>query len=1274
MSSKILRYVIALAALFPLLVFSEDTVKNKYLFISNSDRSGQSKIIKYDNAGTITFRKVDGHYEMNVAGETFNCDEYWYLEPTPAKIQFRDSQLHVDKSGRTDSDNEEIHIEIEGGSALYLPVECRSVLPDWVEYKRSEGTALVIEIQENNDGMPREADVDFGYTGSLETSTLHIRQEADLFFFFDTHQHYTGAVLYDDTYYIPAEGGDCQLKFLKGAELKDLKVQMPDNAGFSIKTNVDSENGTLTLSFSKNTGESAHPLISFFFGNTYYCLNFTVLGPNDVMPGTPVVSLNNYELTVDRKAYKTDDGEDRDWWILQDESLMYDRRLETKSVVPEWLSVRFDRNGIIFRLNENESGQLRKADVAIGFEGYSESKTVHVKQYPETFFEEEQPAAGGKYFGRKYYIGPEGADFAFNAHRGVEIKDLTISHSVIENGESRPLGDNEKVALSVNTDTENGLITFAFGKNMGKRTETNAEFSMGSKRYRLNFVSLDNIDDMPETPRVSLDSYELTVDRKAYKTDDGEDRDWWILQDESLMYDRRLETKSVVPEWLSVRFDRNGIIFRLNENESGQLRKADVAIGFEGYSESKTVHVKQYADVFITDEMQEPGHIIFEPGPKNFVQPAGDTFTFHYLKGAPFTYNFNRQFVNDNGEERDLQGDERIPIDVAVDREAGTVTFTLGENKGLRTTIDTEFQIGSHTYGIRFTQMEPGMPSFAEQKAALEELYRATDGDHWKDRTKWMSDQPLALWHGITVMGKYVTNIYLSENNLYGEVPNEALMTLMLVPVHFEIYGNGIYGHISDELQATPQWQRNGMSLLCQNPYFTKLQRFTNYKENLRIPDETVEYLFEEEGTSTLYEILSRHQLNFFTVGDPSEFEANTQLSYPGRFQNVVTSFPYFESRESIKERVAKHPFRDQTVNLFRALYSTVISSWIGTTFILDNNGYVINVSCRDWSVDQSYYDNIVAETARRKLGEPTEHEWLKYPEDTGKEDMTDDGKYKCLHKASTAKGFDIVLMGDGFKAAANAEGGEYEQLMTRAMEYLLATEPLNSLRERINVYMVNVVSQSSIVGDGNTALNYDDAKCREYAAKIPGVDMANVVIVNITNRLLWDENSGGSYCDMNPEGWAVAHIANGGVSPVLNHECIGHGIGRFLDEYIIGGYSENKVSEDSMEEFRAWLDGMHALGMGLNVDYNSDPTKVYWSRMLSDERYKGHVGIYQGAHQYPFDLYRSTENSLMGTENSAPSAVQRMIIYKRIMSLTEGPDWEFDYEEFVKFDSKNLK
>ena len=1061
MSSKILRYVIALAALFPLLVFSEDTVKNKYLFISNSDRSGQSKIIKYDNAGTITFRKVDGHYEMNVAGETFNCDEYWYLEPTPAKIQFRDSQLHVDKSGRTDSDNEEIHIEIEGGSALYLPVECRSVLPDWVEYKRSEGTALVIEIQENNDGTPREADVDFGYTGSLETSTLHIRQEADLFFFFDTHQHYTGAVLYDDTYYIPAEGGDCQLKFLKGAELKDLKVQMPDNAGFSIKTNVDSENGTLTLSFSKNTGESAHPLISFFFGNTYYCLNFTVLGPNDVMPGTPVVSLNNYELTVDRKAYKTDDGEDRDWWIRQDESLMYDRRLETKSVVPEWLSVRFDRNGIIFRLNENESGQLREADVAIGFEGYSESKTVHVKQY---------------------------------------------------------------------------------------------------------------------------------------------------------------------------------------------------------------------ADVFITDEMQEPGHIIFEPGPKNFVQPAGDTFTFHYLKGAPFTYNFNRQFANDNGEERDLQGDERIPIDVAVDREAGTVTFTLGENKGLRTTIDTEFQIGSHTYGIRFTQMEPGMPSFAEQKAALEELYRATDGDHWKDRSKWMSEQPLALWHGITVMGKYVTKIYLSENNLYGEVPNEALMTLMLVPVHFEIYGNGIYGHISDELQATPQWQRNGMSLLCQNPYFTKLQRFTNYKENLRIPDETVEYLFEEEGTSTLYEILSRHQLNFFTVGDPSEFEANTQLSYPGTFQNVVTSFPYFESRESIKERVAKQPFRDQTVNLFRALYSTVISSWIGTTFILDNNGYVINVSCRDWSVDQSYYDNIVAETARRKLGEPTEHEWLKYPEDTGKEDMTDDGKYKCLHKASTAKGFDIVLMGDGFKAAANAEGGEYEQLMTRAMEYLLATEPLNSLRERINVYMVNVVSQSSIVGDGNTALNYDDAKCREYAAKIPGVDMTNVVIVNITNRLLWDENSGGSYCDMNPEGWAVAHIANGGVSPVLNHECIGHGIGRFLDEYIIGGYSENKVNEDSMEEFRAWLDGMHALGMGLNVDYNSDPTKVYWSRMLSDERYKGHVGIYQGAHQYPFDLYRSTENSLMGTENSAPSAVQRMIIYKRIMSLTEGPDWEFDYEEFVKFDSKNLK
>ena len=56
-----------------------------------------------------------------------------------------------------------------------------------------------------------------------------------------------------------------------------------------------------------------------------------------------------------------------------------------------------------------------------------------------------------------------------------------------------------------------------------------------------------------------------------------------------------------------------------------------------------------------------------------------------------------------------------------------------------------------------------------EQRAVLTAFYYATDGDNWTNNQGWLSDQPLAAWHGVEVDtdGK-VTRLDLRANNLNG--------------------------------------------------------------------------------------------------------------------------------------------------------------------------------------------------------------------------------------------------------------------------------------------------------------------------------------------------------------------------------------------------------------------------------------------------------------------------------------------------------------------------
>ena len=61
-----------------------------------------------------------------------------------------------------------------------------------------------------------------------------------------------------------------------------------------------------------------------------------------------------------------------------------------------------------------------------------------------------------------------------------------------------------------------------------------------------------------------------------------------------------------------------------------------------------------------------------------------------------------------------------------------------------------------------------------------------------------------------------------------------------------------------------------------------------------------------------------------------------------------------------------------------------------------------------------------------------------------------------------------------------------------------------------------------------------------------------------------------------------------------------------------------------------------------------------------------------KGGASYSTGVWRPSENSIMnsGTEFNAPS---RAAIYKKIHKLAYGRDWQFDYEDFVQWDTKNI-
>ena len=606
-----------------------------------------------------------------------------------------------------------------------------------------------------------------------------------------------------------------------------------------------------------------------------------------------------------------------------------------------------------------------------------------------------------------------------------------------------------------------------------------------------------------------------------------------------------------------------------------------------------------------------------------------------------------------------------------------------GERKrGILRLFVGPFEILERTWMVQLGK--PFMHTSEEHMAALHDFCDSTDFETWGKNTNWWSDEPLWKWdyrinqeansNFFWHIDDHIVSMFFGGGQytgVHGTIPASFEIILDDIQGELNLGGCALYGVIPYNVRHSQNWPKYGWSIINQDMWFGG--GFDMEDINLRMEDEEIMYADGTKGTA--YEELAKHKLILISVGAPSEGMRNLCLDYKDKgFEYIYAAQDWYggtleDAMKSVKEfedipnvTVCYQSWANDG-NLSDGLHQ------LGSTFLLDSVGNVIDFAGMDFSIGDDFYTNRLGKNLLKYLGEPEEHDpYIPKPAYTST-DYSHDGEVLTLQKATVGKGIDLVFMGDMYVDTLLVNGGLYEQDMRSAMEYFFEIEPYKTLRDRFNVYAVKVVSPNGLEGTEHK-FNFNNDLVFEYAQKVPDVDMDHVAVTVINNDKNIFFESGET--TMWESGASIAWIEKGGPSTIICHETGGHGIAKLLDEYIYGGYEENHTQEGANEEFREWIKTTyHDKGWGMNISATDDPEEVPWAHFLKDERYQDEVGIYQGAWFWPEELWRSSENSVMREGSylwfNAPS---REAIYKNVMQLSEGDDWTYDYEKFVEFDT----
>ena len=96
--------------------------------------------------------------------------------------------------------------------------------------------------------------------------------------------------------------------------------------------------------------------------------------------------------------------------------------------------------------------------------------------------------------------------------------------------------------------------------------------------------------------------------------------------------------------------------------------------------------------------------------------------------------------------------------------------------------------------------------SVESDRTALVALYNATNGANWRNRTNWLSEEPIGGWYGVVTNDSgRVRELHLGDNGLTGTLPPEVGSLSRLSHVHF--WSNALTGPIPPAFWSLPlEW------------------------------------------------------------------------------------------------------------------------------------------------------------------------------------------------------------------------------------------------------------------------------------------------------------------------------------------------------------------------------------------------------------------------------------------------------------------------------------
>lgn len=313
---------------------------------------------------------------------------------------------------------------------------------------------------------------------------------------------------------------------------------------------------------------------------------------------------------------------------------------------------------------------------------------------------------------------------------------------------------------------------------------------------------------------------------------------------------------------------------------------------------------------------------------------------------------------------------------------------------------------------------------------------------------------------------------------------------------------------------------------------------------------------------------------------------------------------------------------------------------------------------------------------------------------DTIASSFSKDGAWVLLRAHTEGSGIPVAIMGDGF-TNDDIESGHYMSLMDSVSEAIFSIEPFISFKSLFDVYAVVAVSETRGIPvhsadtvphptalqcshGGGTLLAGNHQKCYDYIQSIPGVltpstplysNILTVVLVNVpyyagTTYLWFDKSNRKDY----GEGWSISYIGLPSIEKMghlVRHEVNGHGFAKLADEY---GHKE--PDSLSIQTLEAVLSQYELMGYYKNIDNTADSMHIKWSSFLYDSDYASEcLGAYAGGLTLSSYFYRPTDTSIMKNNSGEFNAPSRQAIYHRMHKLSYGDAWQYDHDDFKKYD-----